>query len=1225
MTAAVALGHGSRFAIERMLGSGGMGVVYLAHDRERDMRVALKTLRTESPTELARLKREFRAMADVAHPGLVALYELFADAGHFFFTMEAIDGVPFDAWCAHDPVPGERDTLVSARMVSHSRARARVASAGSSRTDPEVTLADTRGAARRADATDDAPRERLLRPIADLERLHAALGALTDAIEALHAARMLHCDLKPSNVLVTREGRVVVLDFGLVRERPRAGIDGEEGIEGTPGYLAPELASSEAPTAAADWYAVGVMLFQALTGELPFGRGHFAQVMARQLLEDPPRASSRADGIPEALDLLVEGLLARDPARRVGPAAIRRYLGLGATAEGAAVEAPEPPLVGRDAELRALDALFDAAAGGAPRFALVRGPSGIGKSALVGHFARERARRREALVLAGRCYEREDVPFKALDSVVDALAAHLARLPGTVLAELLPESAGALAVLFPVLGAVDAIAALPAPDASLDPTAVRALAARAARQIFARLAATTPLLVVIDDLQWGDLDSAAFLSELIDPTSTTRALFVGSVRSETAESDVVRAIRTQARHVTVIDVPPLSDAACAMLAGSVLAGDDVRARAIAAEAHGSPFFVLELARHRAEGPAVGTVDDVVRARVRDVPRDARAILELSALAGVPLPVRVVERAAGLAGDSLSALRWLGARSLVRANARHEIEPYHDRIREVVAAGLGERAAALHARLGEVLAEDASADPEAVAHHLAAGGDQKRALTFLLPAAERASAALAFDHAVALYRRALVLESTPRVRERLAEALVLTGRASEAAPMFAACARAASDAEAARLYRRAAEEWLKSGRVDEGIAMLRQVLEGVGLRYPDVQAEAMARAVVRILRVRMLEPTWTERREADVPREHLARVDAARAAGVGLMLIDPLRGYGFLARFLLDARAAGEARRVAAGLALNAVTLCRGGEPGYPKAKRFLEACRRVAEREDDAYLRGLADACEAGISVCTGRWTPGHELGLGAPKILRRSGTPATWEATVSLSLARTALYFSGGLARLKTITPQHLRAAEDVGDLFAATYARVHGWFDAAMDDDVPAGRAALDHALDAWSRLGFHAMHFWALFGQLQYDRYEGAHREGLARLEAARPALKKSRILAMQFYRVFLAGTELLLRIDVGDLRGADAIVKALAKEGPGYASALATLGRARIARAKGHDAAPRLFAEAARGFDAAEMRVHAAACRAHDPATREAALAVIAAEGVERPEKWAAMIG
>ncbi len=1200
MSAAISIGNATRFAIERCLGAGGMGVVYLAEDRERRMRVALKTLRSTSPTELARLKREFRALADVSHPGLVELYELFAESGQWFFTMEAIDGVPFDAWCARTPVVGDRDELVASRRVSRSH----------------VTLVQPDRRAAYVESADTSIAR--TRTVADLSRLALALEKLTDAIAALHDAGKLHCDLKPSNVLVTPEGRVVVLDFGLVRERPRGTTDEHDALEGTPGYLAPELASSAPPSTAADWYGVGVMLFEAVAGTMPFGTGHFAQVLARQLLEDAPRVSTYGEGVPEALDVLIAGLLERDPARRFGASAIRAYLA-GETGSVEAAAVPEPPLMGRDAELDALRAMFTDASSGAPQFALVRGPSGIGKSALVRHFTRELAAHGEALVLVGRCYEREDVPFKALDGVVDALAAHLARLPSTRALELVPEGSGALATLFPVMQAVDAIAAMPAPDASLDPSAIRAEAAEAARELFARLAARQPVVIAIDDLQWGDLDSATLLAQIIDPGSTTPLLFVASVRSETAESDVVRAIRSHASRVTTIDLQPLSPDASLALAQAVLGAGDARAEAVARESRGSPFFALELARSDRSGAT--TIDEVVRARSSAVPDQARAILELSALAGIPIPLRVLERAAQLTSDPMVSLRWLSARSLVRTNVRREIEPYHDRIREVVAASLGDRAASIHARLGDALASEPSADPEAVAHHLAAGGDTPRALTFLHRAAERASATLAFDHAVTLHRRAVALDPSAGAREALAEALVLTGRASEAAPMFADCARASkSTEEASRLWRRAAEEWLKSGRVDEGIAMLRHVLADVGLRYPDAQAEALARALVRIVRVRMLEPTWTERSEEELPPAVLARVDAARAAGVGLMLVDPLRGYGFLARFLLDAKKAGEPRRIAVGLSFNAVTLCRGGEPGYGKAMRFLAASRVVAERFDDEYLRGLADACEAGISVCTGRWRIGHELGLAAPLRLRRSGTPATWESTVSVSLARTALYFSGGLAQLRVLTAKQLRAAEDVGDLFAATYARVHGWFAFAMDDDVPSGRASLDDALASWSRLGFHAMHFWALFGQLQFDRYVGDARGGIERLERARGELKRSRILAMQFYRVFLSATEMLLRIDVGDVRGADKIVRALAKEGPGYATALATLGRAKLASGERRFA---LIDEAARGFDRADMRLHAAAARALTTG-RDAAIALVRAEGVRAPERWLAML-
>nr|MDQ3036563.1 hypothetical protein [Myxococcota bacterium] len=462
------------------------------------------------------------------------------------------------------------------------------------------------------------------------------------------------------------------------------------------------------------------------------------------------------------------------------------------------------------------------------------------------------------------------------------------------------------------------------------------------------------------------------------------------------------------------------------------------------------------------------------------------------------------------------------------------------------------------------------------------------------------------------------------------------------PIFLECAREAPEDRArAALERRAAEEWLKSGRIDEGVAVLRGVLSGVGLRYPDSQREALARAVVRILRLRASKATFTERAESSIPKEVLARVDAARVAGTGLMVVDPLRGYGFLARFLLDALAAGEPRRVAAGLSLNAVTLCRGGETGYPKAKRWLDDARAIGARLDDPYLEGLTDACEAGISVCTGRWKRGAELGLRAPDRLRATTTPATWECTVAGSLARSALLFAGDLATLRPLTARQLRSAEDVGDLFAATYARVHGWFEAAMDDDIARGRAQQDAALERWSHLGFHAMHFWSLYGQLQYDLYEGHAAQGLARLAKVRTTLQGSRILAMQFYRIFLTATEASLELGAATprdredrARQATKLARALEKEGPHYARALAAITRGRIARLRGHEEdAASWCGRAIDLFDVSEMALHAAAARASHGALiggesgateRATALTSIAARGVRAPERWVAML-
>jgi serine/threonine protein kinase len=133
----------------------------------------------------------------------------------------------------------------------------------------------------------------------DYVRLRASLRQLTEGVAALHAAGKLHRDLKPSNVLVTPEGRVVILDFGLAVEWARDPLEGasRDRLAGTLTYMSPEQAAGEELTRASDWYSVGVMLYQSMTGKLPF-EGTRLQVFHDKQTEEPQSASTRAGWHP---------------------------------------------------------------------------------------------------------------------------------------------------------------------------------------------------------------------------------------------------------------------------------------------------------------------------------------------------------------------------------------------------------------------------------------------------------------------------------------------------------------------------------------------------------------------------------------------------------------------------------------------------------------------------------------------------------------------------------------------------------------------------------------------------------------------------------------------------------------------------------------------------------------------------------------------------------------
>ncbi|MCA9680418.1 MAG: protein kinase, partial [Myxococcales bacterium] len=493
-----------RFEVRGTLGSGGVGTVFRVFDRRLGREVALKVLRSGGARSLYRFKREFRALTDILHPGLIALHELHTTTEDWFFTMELVEGVRFIDWVRR-------------------------------------------------------------RPVGDLDegRLRAALVQLVDAVLALHVAGKLHRDLKPSNVLVTAEGRVVVLDFGLISDVDNLGADAthERAAVGTPAYMSPEQAADLALTPASDWYAVGVMLYEALTGRRPF-EGTPEQILARKQRDTAPPPRQLEPTVAADLDALCHALLRHDPDQR--PDGRSLLAALGAAPSEATLElersAAVAPFVGRARELKTLrEAFLDARRRGVAVF--VGGDSGMGKTQLVRRFLD--GLDDEVLILEGRCYEREQVPYKALDAVVDVVTSVLLRLDATMLNEVVPRDVAALAILFPVLRRVPAITVRCA-GAHLppDPHELRRRAFGALRYLLRRLAADRPVVVSIDDLQWGDADSAVFLGDLVHHPE--RLLLIFTHRLEDDAGVVARVLDDGglgAGDVRRVELGPLDDAA----------------------------------------------------------------------------------------------------------------------------------------------------------------------------------------------------------------------------------------------------------------------------------------------------------------------------------------------------------------------------------------------------------------------------------------------------------------------------------------------------------------------------------------------------------------------------------------------------------------------------------------------------------------------------------------
>jgi serine/threonine protein kinase len=1081
-----------------------MGMVYEVFDRERGHAVALKTLVHFDPAGLYQFKKEFRILADVQHTNLVRLYELVInEVGETFFTMELVRGKEFTQYT---------------QSVAGSSANAR-----------------EHGPIRRATA-------------ADVSRLRPALQQLAAGVSALHAAGRLHRDIKPANALVTEEGRVVLLDFGMATELATRGqeADGELGaMLGTAQYMAPEQVDEGPGIPASDWYSVGVILYEALVGTPPFV-GTVIDVLTKKQFLAAPLPSASVDGVPPDLDALCHDLLEAEPNNRPAGGEILRRLGVARNPSTAPLAMPkarsvdiDAALIGREDSLRSLVEAFEATRKGRTVTVFVTGPSGIGKTRLIHHFLDELVTGQQAVVLRGRAYEREAVPYKAFDAVMDSLSGHLMsrREAGEDLA--LPADFWLLGRLFPVFQRISAHDE--GPDGPVDePQTVRRRAFSALRELLGSLSQRSPVVIFVDDVHWGDADSAALLVELVRPPSAGRLLVLMTYQKAKEASPFLNETKrrwpVQADQRRVI-VDALDPEDSRRLALTLLDENDEQAqrsaREVARESLGQPFLIEELVRanrDRATSPstrtlAVLSVEQMIGERLGRLSDSARRLAEVVAVGGQPLPISVAIRAAGVDPNETDELvAEVCGRRFARAglrDGRDVLESTHDRIRERVVAQLPEpELRRLHTSLAQALEDAPARDGEAIAEHWLGAGDVQRAAAMAREAGEQAIAKFAFDQGVRLLR--IVLQHAPgsspevhAVRVRLAWALQLGGRSAEAGEEYLRAVATAPPEQRLELQRSAAEQFLSAGRMVEGERILHQVLARCGMRAPGSQRAALFWLIVYSVWIWVRGYKFKEREPADVSEQDRMRVEALYTAGIGFGFVNSILSICLQKRQWIEAQRVGDRAQVLVALAISINHM--NAKPRESEQERALVGIARdLARRTDPAKLEPLVDAAVGLNLFFRGQWLGARDVLKRAEEKLRHSGNRV--EAVNTRIFHDWTYGHTGDFAEYSRRNALHLAEADDRGDLYTIAMLRsMAGTREALVSGETEDARKMVRDAMAQWPEK-FSVQHFVALTFVADLGIYEGRGGAEYDTVVRTVPALKRSLLLGVWYIRTY-----------------------------------------------------------------------------------------------------------
>lgn len=696
-----------RYDLDSQIGHGGMGTVYRAWDSLEEEWVALKKVRYEPRTIVTSgtdestesriaIAREFQTLARLFHPNIITVLDYGFDSTNTpFFTMELLENA---------------ETFIQA---------------------------------------------------ANNLDLHGKIDLLIQVLQALsylHRRTIIHRDLKPANVLVSN-GRVKVMDFGLsVETFSESAKYHTDTLAGTAAYFSPEVLTEQLFSRESDFWAVGVMIYELMAQKHPFE----TKTIGAQILSIMTHTPDFSDELLRPLTAIVQRLLSKEPDQRYATAdeIIR------AVCDATAYPYPQETIairesflgsakfVGREDIFKQLTTAFKAAKHGRGSAWLIGGESGVGKSRVLDEM-RVRSLVDGAYVLQGEARTERGAPYQMWHGILRRLC---------LLTELSPLDASILKSLVPDIGS---LLNQDVPDApEVDPQSAQQRLMVTIENIFRNQYA--PIVLLLEDLQWAD-DSLEVLKRLNRIVSDRPLLVIGTFRN-----DELRNLPEILPDMSYLELERLENVAIGDLVESILGESGRKPEMIDflhRETEGNVFFILEVMRYLSEevnhlteivdvtlpqSAFSGGMRTVVQRRLEQIPQQSRSLLELAAIAGRALDLKLL--AAISEQDNLE--EWLKSVSSVLDLRDNQYLFTHDKLREGLLDALtADQNRSMHHQIAtamERIYPDNKAYYALLAFHWDKADDLSKAAHYSIQAGSQALTAGAYREATTILNRAMEL-------------------------------------------------------------------------------------------------------------------------------------------------------------------------------------------------------------------------------------------------------------------------------------------------------------------------------------------------------------------------------------------------------------------------------------------------------------------------------------